>query len=80
LTFPSATKRLLSFAVLSITPLVAQSPRPITTPKQSIGFDIGDDYMVANYTQTTAYLQKLASESDRMKLVDIGPTAEGRRQ
>ena len=27
-----------------------------------------------------AWWKKLASESDRMKLVDIGPTAEGRRQ
>ena len=36
--------------------------------------------MVANYTQLEAYWKKLAAESDRMKLVDIGPTAEGRRQ
>ena len=62
-------------------PLLAQAPRPnITTPKQSIGFDMGTDYMMANYTQATAYIQKLATESDRMKLVDIGLTAEGRHQ
>jgi hypothetical protein len=80
LTFSFATNRLLVvFAVVSLAPVVAQSPRPVTTPKQSFGFDLGEDYMVANYTQTTAYLQKLAAESDRMKLVDIGPTAEGRR-
>src|SRR6202035_2578453 len=41
---------------------------------------MGDDYMMANYTQATAYIKKLATESDRMKLIDIGPTAEGRRQ
>ncbi|HEY3458096.1 MAG TPA: M14 metallopeptidase family protein [Bryobacteraceae bacterium] len=52
----------------------------ITTPKQALGFNLGDDYQVASYTQLDAYWHKLASESDRMKLVDIGPTAEHRRQ
>ena len=52
----------------------------ITTPKEAFGFNIGDDYHVANYTQLEAYWKRLASESDRMKLVDIGKTAEGRPQ
>jgi hypothetical protein len=47
---------------------------------QEFGHDIGADYQLVNYTQETEYLKKLAKESDRMKLVDIGPTAEGRRQ
>ncbi|MGA3189477.1 MAG: M14 metallopeptidase family protein [Bryobacteraceae bacterium] len=59
--------------------LFAQTPK-ITTPKQALGFNIGDDYQVANYTQLESYWKKLASESDRMKLVDIGLTAEGRHQ
>jgi Zinc carboxypeptidase len=50
----------------------------ITTPKEFLGFDAGDDYMLANYTQLKAYWEKLAQETDRMKLVDIGKTAEGR--
>src|ERR1700688_2366069 len=64
-------------AMLLTGPLCAQR---ITTPKEALGFNLGDDYMVANYTQLVAYWKKLASESDRMKLVDIGPTSEGRRQ
>ena len=55
-------------------------PRKITTPKQAFGFNIGDDYHLANYAQLTSYWQTLAKESDRMKLVDIGPTAENRHQ
>jgi hypothetical protein len=51
-----------------------------TTPKQALGFNIGDDYQVANYTQLSAYLNKLAAESPRLKLEDIGLTAEGRHQ
>jgi hypothetical protein len=52
----------------------------ISSPKEMFGFNIGDDYSVANYSQLTAYWKKLAAQSNRMKLVDIGPTAEGRRQ
>src|SRR5215471_4598591 len=51
-----------------------------TTPKEALGFNVGDDYHVANYTQLAAYLQRLAGESPRMKLEDIGLTAEGRHQ
>ena len=56
---------------------VHPTPR-ITSPKQEFGFDIGDDYHLANYTQLVAYWKKLAAQSDRMKLVPIGSTAEGR--
>lgn len=59
--------------------LFAQTPK-ITSPKQALGFNIGDDYQMASYTQLEMYWKKLASESDRMKLVDIGLTAEGRHQ
>ncbi len=57
-----------------------QTASVITTPKEALGFNLGDDYHIANYTQLDAYWHKLATESDRMKLVDIGPTAENRRQ
>jgi len=52
----------------------------LTSPKTHFGFVIGDDYHLATYTQTEAYFKKLATESDRLKLVDIGPTEEGRTQ
>ena len=58
--------------------LPAFPQKKISTPKEVIGFNIGDDYQVANYTQLETYWKKLATESDRMKLVEIGKTAEGR--
>lgn len=56
------------------------SPGQITTPRQFFGFDIGDDYALANHTQLEAYWHTLDRESDRMVVVDIGRTAEGRTQ
>ena len=71
---------LILAAALFAASLLAQAPPKITTPKDALGFNIGDDYMVANYTQLEAYWKKLASESDRMKLVNMGKTEEGRDQ
>jgi len=67
-------------AILAIGTVQAQTAPKITTPKEALGFNLGDDYQVANYTQLEAYWKKLASESDRMKLVSIGKTEEGRDQ
>jgi hypothetical protein len=67
---------LLALAVGSF----AQTRRQITTPKEALGFEIGDDYQLATYTQLEAWWRKLAVESDRMKLIEIGKTEEGRPQ
>ena len=56
---------------------IAQS---IPTPKEHFGFNIGDNYMLANYTATEAYFKKVDQASDRAKLVSIGKTEEGRDQ
>src|SRR5579862_6895641 len=60
-------------------PAFSQSAR-ITTPKEALGFNVGDDYQMATYAQLESWWKKLAAESNRMKLVDIGLTAEGRHQ
>src|ERR1700684_327299 len=77
---PTLRLSLGALAVLSAWTLAAQTVPKITTPKDALGFNLGDDFQVANYTQLDAYWHKLATESDRMKLVDIGPTEEGKRQ
>ena len=67
---------LLVFAVLL--PPGASAQGRITTPLQQFGHNIGDDYFLANYKQLADYWQKLDRESDRMRVVHIGTTAEGR--
>lgn len=62
---------------LAATQLMAQK---IPSPKEHFGFSIGEDYKLTNYTETEAYYKKLAAASDRLKLVDIGKTEEGRTQ
>src|SRR5262245_28232277 len=50
----------------------------LTPPKEQFGFDIGADYRLVNYTQYVEYLRKLDQQSDRMTVVEIGKTEEGR--
>ncbi len=52
----------------------------ITEPAAAFPQEPGTDYYLANYDAYEAYLKKLAGESDRMKLVDFGKSAEGRTQ
>ena len=70
----------LAASLFLLTTAGAAAAQTVTTPKQHFGFNIGDDYQLATYTQFIDYWQKLDKESDRMKVVEIGKTAEGRPQ
>src|SRR5437899_11818642 len=61
-----------------LTAAFLQAQTRTTTPKQEFGFNIGDDYVLANYTQYVDYLKKLDRESDRLTVQEIGKSSEGR--
>src|SRR3954468_5593895 len=79
-------KRGVPAAVAVVVAVAAAAPRAqnktgaprLTTPREQFGHDIGDDYYLANYTQYVEYLRKLDKESERMTVVEIGKTEEGR--
>ena len=50
----------------------------VTPPPAHFGFTPGDDYKLADYDQIRSYFETLARESDRMQLVDVGQSSEGR--
>ncbi len=71
-------KRYLT-AVLALLALVAGARAQQNIPEPKFGqYTVGDDYFLANYTQLIDYWSSLTKVSDRIKLVDIGTTAEGR--
>jgi len=57
-----------------------QGKARVTTPEEFFGHTIGADYVLPNYTQFAEYWRRLDAESDRIKVVSIGKTAEGRDQ
>ncbi|MHA8109599.1 M14 family metallopeptidase [Aquirufa sp. A-Brett2-W8] len=69
-------KKILLILLFASFNLSAQVP----SPKSHFGFNIGDNYHLATFTQTEAYLKKVAASSNRVKLQSIGLTEEGRNQ
>jgi len=49
--------------VLAFTAPAVSAQGHITSPKEQFGFNIGDDYKLANYTQFEQYWRRLATES-----------------
>ncbi|MFZ1806163.1 MAG: M14 family zinc carboxypeptidase, partial [Cyclobacteriaceae bacterium] len=60
--------------LLSVITTSAQIP----TPKETLGFEAGADFHLATYEQSIAYLKKLEAATDKLKLIQIGYTSEGR--
>ena len=71
---------LVALVVLTLAPAHMQSRPAVTSPRDAFGTAVGDDYFLATYSQLEAYWKTLDRESDRVSLVDIGRTEEGRTQ
>ena len=73
---------LILLLVASAAPQAQRAPAApkVTTPKEQFGWEVGDDYRLVNYTQFTDYLKKMDVQSERMTVVDIGKTEEGRTE
>jgi len=72
-------RTILGVALLSIAATASPLAQgTVTSPRQQFGHEIGADYVLPNYTQLMEYWRKLEKESPRMRVVEIGRTAEGR--
>lgn len=69
-----------TLVVLLISFSIGVFAQNVPTPKSHFGFDIGDDYQLANFSQTEAYFKKVSESSDRVRMVEIGKTEYGRSQ
>ena len=50
----------------------------IPTPESVLGFQVGADFHLATYEQSIEYFQRLDAATDRLQLIEIGRTSEGR--
>ncbi|NTV81674.1 MAG: hypothetical protein HGA24_09665, partial [Candidatus Aminicenantes bacterium] len=57
----------LAAVILAAGTLAAQTP-----PDKFLGHKVGEDRKLADYTQIKAYFEKLAQESNKIKLFTIG--------
>jgi hypothetical protein len=61
-------------AALLAGPAAAQVP----TPREVLGFEVGEDRRPADYDQLIQYFQRLDAASDRVQMREIGRSARGR--
>jgi len=63
-----------------ISPLVDHLPKggPIPSPKDVLGYDIGQPKKLTYYNDIVRYYRALAAKTGRVKVIDIGKTDEGR--
>ena len=52
-------------------------PRPITSPEAFFGFRLGSDRNFAAWDKIVEYYRLLGRESDKIKVVDMGPSTMG---
>ena len=64
-------------ALLAAGPAAAQTTA-LPSPEQFFGFQMGADRKLAGWDKLHEYYQRLARSSDKLKLVELGKTSEGR--
>jgi hypothetical protein len=80
-------QRLSMFLVLAFSLAIANAPgradqaasrQALRTPEQFFGFQMGADRKLASWDRLHEYYQLLAKSSNKVKLVELGKTSEGR--
>ncbi|MEQ9378169.1 MAG: M14 family metallopeptidase [Imperialibacter sp.] len=69
-----ATLLAVAFQLTISSLLLAQIP----APEETLGFNVGADFHLATYEQSLEYFNKLDAASDRIQMVHVGETSEGR--
>jgi hypothetical protein len=65
-------------AVLLVSVSRAAFAEGVPSPDAFLGFHVGADRTLADWTQMTAYLQRLAETSPRVRVEEVGKTTDGR--
>ena len=65
----------LAPCLLAITFTAIQAPAAtaIPTPREHFGFDLGTDRKLGDWREVTAYFQKLAASSNRVRFAENAP-------
>jgi len=71
--------RRVGLSVVLLVWLAAAAAAQLPPPESFFGFRMGTDGQLASSEAIEQYFELTASKSDRVKVVDIGPTTEGHR-
>ncbi len=73
--------RLICFALFAmglilITPII-EAQQKVTSPEEFFGFQLGSDRNIARWDKIVEYYYLLEKESDKLKVINMGPSTEG---
>src|SRR5690606_728030 len=71
-------KRIAVLLTLALSPVFLCTAQKIPSPQDVFGFQVGDDYKLADYGQIEDYLSQLDQASDRVMKIEIGESVLGR--
>jgi hypothetical protein len=60
-------------------PVAVQAPSSVPAPETFFGFRMGADRQLAAWPEIQKYFETVATASDRVELIDAGPTTDGNR-
>ena len=67
----------LLFLIISWELLLCEAQEKITSPEEFFGFQLGSDRNIARWDKIVAYFQMLGTQSDKLKVIDMGPSTMG---
>jgi hypothetical protein len=67
---------LMTLLLVLVTPL-AKAQQKITSPEDFFGFQLGSDRNMARWDKIVDYYYLLEKESDKLKVINMGPSTEG---
>lgn len=65
------------FLSLILNSLVSFAQQKVTSPEEYFGFQMGTDYKLARWDKIVDYFYLLEKQSDKIKVMDLGPSSEG---
>lgn len=69
----------MGFVLIFFLGMLASGWAQITTPESYLGYKPGADFHLMTYEEAIGYLEKIATETDMIQIMDMGPTSFGRR-
>lgn len=68
---------LLGLMIFGINSSLAFAQSDITSPKEFFGFQLGSDRKIAHWDKIVEYYNLLKTESDKIEVINMGPSTEG---
>jgi hypothetical protein len=73
------TRHLRVLVALAVLTIAAPAAAQVSSPETFFGFKMGADTKLADWPSIEKYFRAVDAASDRVQVVDVGPSTEGRR-